>query len=68
MRVLVEHVDLRRRAQDLEADPDPAPETLRELGDRLHAHIRHEEDVLFGLIEASLSADELTALGAAIAH
>ena len=68
VRVLVEHVDLRRRAQDLEADPDPAPETLRELGDRLHAHIRHEEDVLFGLIEASLSADELTALGAAIAH
>jgi hemerythrin-like domain-containing protein len=68
VRVLVEHVDLRRRAQDLEADAETAPETLRELGDRLQAHIRHEEDVLFPLIEASLSGEELAAVGAAIAR
>jgi hemerythrin-like domain-containing protein len=68
VRVLVEHVDLRRRAQEVQAEADPAPETLRELGDRLHAHIRHEEDVLFPLIETTLSDGELAELGAAIAH
>jgi hemerythrin-like domain-containing protein len=68
VRVLVEHVDLRRRALDLERGADPPPEALRELGDRLHDHIRHEEDVLFPLIETSLPRDELAALGAALAH
>jgi hemerythrin-like domain-containing protein len=63
VRVLVEHVDLRRRAQDLED-----LEALHELGDRLRAHIRHEEDVLFPLIEETLGHDELVALGAAIAR
>jgi hemerythrin-like domain-containing protein len=67
VRVLVEHVDLRRRAQALEADPEPAPETLQELGNRLEAHIRHEENVLFPLIEQTLPDDELAALGAAVA-
>jgi hemerythrin-like domain-containing protein len=62
VRVLVEHVDLRRRAADIEADRE-----LTELGDRLHAHIRHEEDVLFPLIERTLPHDELVALGIAIA-
>jgi iron-sulfur cluster repair protein YtfE (RIC family) len=42
------------------------PEELHELGERLHAHIRHEERVLFPLIEASLSEDELSDLLAAI--
>lgn len=68
VRVLVEHVDLRRRAQAL-ADTDvPALADLHELGARLRGHIRHEEDVLFPLIEASLPHDELVALGAAIAR
>ena len=66
VRVLVEHVDLRRRAQDLAADADPPAGALRELGDRLHAHIRHEEDVLFPLVERALPREELMALGAAI--
>ena len=68
VRVLVEHVDLRRRAQTLaDADGDaPALAELHELGARLRAHIRHEEEVLFPLIEASLTHDELVALGAAI--
>jgi hemerythrin-like domain-containing protein len=68
VRVLVEHVDLRRRAQDLAADEDPPPAALKELGDRLHDHIRHEEDVLFPLIETTLSDVELAAVGASIAH
>ena len=63
VRVLVEHVDIRRRARELEADDAPAPEALRELGDRLHAHIRYEEDVLFPLVEERLPRDELAALG-----
>jgi hemerythrin-like domain-containing protein len=62
VRVLVEHVDLRRRAQDLESLAG-----LHELGERLQAHIRHEENVLFPLIESTLPHDELAALGAAIA-
>jgi hemerythrin-like domain-containing protein len=66
VRALVEHVDLRRRAQSL-AGESPL-DALHELGTRLAAHIRHEENVLFPLIEQTLPTDELTALGEAIAH
>jgi hemerythrin-like domain-containing protein len=62
VRVLVEHVDLRRRAQDLARDATD----LHELGTRLEAHIRHEENVLFPLIEQTLPDDDLAALGAAL--
>ena len=65
VRVLVEHVDLRRRAADVEERAATA--SLEELGDRLHAHIRHEEDVLFPLIERMLPREELVALGTSIA-
>jgi hemerythrin-like domain-containing protein len=68
VRVLTEHVDLRRRGQDLESDADPDPSALRELGERLERHIRFEERELFPLIEAALPEDELTRLGAALAH
>jgi hemerythrin-like domain-containing protein len=67
VRVLTEHVDLRRRAQDVEAG-EQGIDALHELGARLHDHIRHEEDVLFGLVEDALEPDELVALGAAIAR
>jgi hemerythrin-like domain-containing protein len=63
VRVLVEHVDLRRRAQE----PRELAE-VHELGERLRAHIRYEEDVLFPLIERTLDSAELQALGAAIAR
>ena len=65
VRALVEHVDLRRRAQDLER-AEPAVEALHELGRRLSAHIRAEENVLFPLVEETLPAGELAALGQAI--
>jgi hemerythrin-like domain-containing protein len=68
VRVLVEHVDLRRRGQDLASTDDPALAHLHELGERLQAHIRHEENTLCPLIEATLSHDELVALGAEIAR
>jgi hemerythrin-like domain-containing protein len=67
VRVLVEHVDLRRRAADLEASADVPVDDLHALGERLSAHIRHEERVLFPMIEASFSDDELSALGQALA-
>jgi hemerythrin-like domain-containing protein len=68
VRVLTEHVDLRRRSQDLEANADPDPSALRELGERLERHIRFEERKLFPMIEAALPDDELTQLGAAFAR
>jgi len=66
VRVLVEHVDLRRRRYALVRDGDPRPEELRELGERLEGHIRHEERVLFPLIEEALPEDELERLVAAL--
>jgi Hemerythrin HHE cation binding domain len=66
VRVLVEHVDLRRRSSYLARDGDPMPEELRELGQRLEGHIRYEERVLFPLIEEALPEDELERLVAAL--
>lgn len=66
VRVLTEHVELRRRGQDLEADADPDEGALRELGERLERHIRFEERVLFPMIEEALPPDELERLAAAI--
>jgi iron-sulfur cluster repair protein YtfE (RIC family) len=66
VRVLVEHVDLRRRAQDLAAGSEPDVGELHELGERLEGHIRHEERVLFPMIEEALPAEELESLAAAV--
>lgn len=63
VRVLTEHVDLRRRAADTGDDPA----ALRELGERFREHVRHEERTLFGLVEATLPAAELAEVGAALA-
>jgi hemerythrin-like domain-containing protein len=68
VRVLVEHVDLRRRGEDVAASTEPDPDELHELGDRLERHIRHEERVLFPLIEAALPADELARLARETGH
>jgi hemerythrin-like domain-containing protein len=68
VRVLTEHVDIRRRRQDLEASVDPDPAELRELGERLESHIRFEERVLFPMIEEAVPVDELERLGAAFAR
>jgi hemerythrin-like domain-containing protein len=68
VRVLTDHVDLRRRGQDLEANAHPDPSALRELGERLEAHIRFEERELFPMIESVLPDDELAQLGTAFAR
>jgi hemerythrin-like domain-containing protein len=66
VRVLVDHVEIRRRADDLRDDTAPPVESLHELGDLLRCHIRHEERVLFPLIEAALPRRELAALAVAV--
>ena len=60
VRVLVDHIEIRREAHELGAlKEDPPPERLHSLGERLDAHVRHEERVLFPLIEEALPDDEL---------
>jgi hemerythrin-like domain-containing protein len=60
--VLTDHIAIRARARQL--DPTASPAELAELGDRLTAHVRLEEDELFPLIEATLSPEALDSLGA----
>jgi hypothetical protein len=64
VRVLVAHVDIRRRIGDLETGL--GVEDLHALGERLRDHVRHEERTLFARIEASLSPEELSAVGSAL--
>jgi hemerythrin-like domain-containing protein len=66
VRVLTEHVDLRRRAAELEASESPSLTDVQELGKRLAQHIRHEERVLFPVIEAALSDADLSELARAL--
>jgi iron-sulfur cluster repair protein YtfE (RIC family) len=68
VRVLTYHVDLRRRALDLEADADPALAALHELGERLESHIRFEERILFPKLEETLPVEQLERLGVALAR
>lgn len=62
VRVLTDHVEIRRRAEDLEAATPRTRQELGDLGEILNEHVRHEERVLFPLIERSLPAAELEAL------
>jgi iron-sulfur cluster repair protein YtfE (RIC family) len=66
VQVLTEHVDLRRRAAELEASESPSLTDAHELGGRLAQHIRHEERILFPAIEAALPDAELSELARAL--
>jgi len=66
VRVLVEHVDIRRRIGELEPGGPIDSGALRALGERLSDHVRYEERTLFGRIEAALSPEELSAVGTAL--
>ena len=63
---LVQHVELRRRIDDLtralETAGGPDTTQLIELGRLLHEHIRYEEDVVFPAIEAALDEEQLVRL------
>lgn len=61
-RMLTEHLDIRARARELA--PCSAVRELHELGERLAAHVRFEEDELFALIERTLEPRMLSALAA----
>jgi iron-sulfur cluster repair protein YtfE (RIC family) len=61
VRVLVDHVWIRERMERLEAGELGLPQ-LQELGARLDDHVRHEERVLFPLIEEALAGDALADL------
>lgn len=61
-RVLTDHVEIRRRAYELEAEDDPDAAELNELGRLLDEHVRHEERVLFPWVEEAMPSDALAAL------
>lgn len=65
VRLLVEHVQIRRLVADLQRQVDkgpPSPGTMRATGELLRAHIRHEENVVFPLIEATVPEDAMREL------
>jgi hemerythrin-like domain-containing protein len=67
VRVLVDHAEIRREAHELGGTKEqPPPERLHALGERLDAHVRHEERVLFPLIEEALPEDELAKVARAV--
>ena len=66
VRVLVEHVNIRRRIADLEHEPVPEAAVLTTLGEALRDHVRYEERTLFGRIESALDPEQLSAVGAAL--
>jgi hypothetical protein len=61
VRVLVDHVWIRERMERLRADELELAQ-VQELGARLDEHVRHEERVLFPLIEEALAGDALADL------
>ena len=63
-RILAEHADLRRRIAALDRQPGTEADVLNELGKLLRDHVRYEERTVFGRIEATLSPEELDAIGA----
>lgn len=64
VRVLVDHVVIRRDARVLERSPSLP--TARALGERLAAHVRLEERELFPLIQQAMPEAALAELGAAL--
>lgn len=66
VRMLVEHVQIRKLVGDLARQMADAgitsPDTMRALGTLLRDHIRHEEDVLFPLIEGAVPSEILLEL------
>jgi hemerythrin-like domain-containing protein len=65
VRVLTDHVMIRRRADELDRETVTTT-ALNELGQLLEEHVRHEERVLFPLIERAVPRDDLAALAAAM--
>lgn len=70
VQMLVEHIHIRRLIFDLQQHLEaqqPPQETMRSVGELLRAHIRHEENVVFPLIEAAMPEEALQALSSQLA-
>jgi hemerythrin-like domain-containing protein len=65
VRMLEEHLEIRRQALRLAAD-ELTLEEARALGAFLHDHVRFEERKLFPLVEEALGASALSRLAAAV--
>jgi len=62
-RVRAEHAEIRERAVEVLGGSPPDAGAARELGERLHEHVRFEERILFVLLEERLDAKALARLG-----
>jgi hemerythrin-like domain-containing protein len=62
VRMLTDHIEIRRRATDISAGEAPSPDELNALGEQLADHVRHEERILFPMIENGLPDEELSRL------
>lgn len=67
VRMLVEHVQIRRLVGDLEQQLSaqegmPSPDTMHALGTLLYNHIRHEENVVFPIMESVIPSEILSEL------
>jgi iron-sulfur cluster repair protein YtfE (RIC family) len=65
-RMLADHVAIRaliEKVEQLLRSNRTSEAELTELGDRLRAHVRLEEDIIFPRMESLLPDDELSALG-----
>lgn len=67
-RALCDHVAIRQRMDELARDASQELATLHELGVMLADHVRLEERELFVLIEQTLPAEQLAAVGSALRH
>lgn len=67
-RVYEEHAELRSRVEKMALESEPPPDLIRETGDLLEGHIRHEERTLFPRIEAELDEERLAELGMLLAE
>lgn len=70
VQMLVEHAHIRRLVADLQSQVavgQPSKETIHTTGEMLRAHIRHEEDVVFPIIEQAMPEDALRALAVDLA-
>lgn len=65
-RVLADHEYFRAAMRRLR-DGEISPEVLHQVGDRLRAHVRMEENELFPYLESSLDAASLDQIGARLA-
>lgn len=61
--MLLEHVQIRSLVMQALEQEAPSAELLQDLGQQLEAHVRKEERVIFGKLEAAIPEEALLKLG-----